>query len=625
MKLPTDETALTEYLKETFKVGYDDYEESRMESIEVWNMYHNRQWTIDQLAILESRGQPKETFNVIKLFARMLLGYYSTVVNTAIAVPTQYSDITMASLATDTIKAVQDRNYFRSEGNKIKLSAIIAGIMCCEVEPTPTGERDQFGRPIYDVKLTSIPDHELVLDPMSTEEDYSDARWLHRFKWVPRDAIVKQFGEAAVERLDENYNYLEIPEADFYYGHQDYVHGRYKVFDNYLLTRTVIEEEDGTRWSIYWCGNVILEKKEITYKHVKWPYRVVRVHTSNRVEYYGIFREVIESQKAINQALVKLQLMANSQKVFVRHGRETGTKNAVENLAEFTNAVNRVTGVIPVLDLNGVKVENLAREALELYSIIDRALDRIQRVLSINDSFLGMAYASDSGRKVKLQQNATIMALQYLTERIELMYRLVAEDTLGLVNQYFTATQVLRVADEVTGERFIQLNAPMEVWSGQLDEQGEPIMTTMFEQIMDPESGEPLEDDEGNLVFAPIPEEGTEINFDSLDITVESTAYNDEDEKSQVVIETVLSGMAGQMMAQVNPAGFFKISGLALRTMKTRYSPEISRVFEETAQMLGANPEQEMIAGQMAQGIRGDMAQQGQNGGAQMQIPNGEF
>jgi len=47
------------------------------------------------------------------------------------------------------------------------------------------------------------------------------------------------------------------------------------------------------------------------------------------------------------------------------------------------------------------------------------------------------------------------------------------------------------------------------------------------------------------------------------------------------MLETVMSGQMGQMMAQVNPAGFFKISALTLKTMKTKYSPEIARIFEE--------------------------------------------
>lgn len=600
----------TQDLKDSFRIGYSEFEGSYIEAEEVHNMYHNRQWTADQLAVLGNRGQPKETFNVIKLFARMLVGYYSTVVNTAVALPTQESDVTIASLATDIIKSVFERNHFTTEGDKIKLSAILSGLMCCYVAPENTGRKDRFGRPIYNIVVEHVPEEELVLDPMSRKEDYSDARWLHRWKWMTGAAVDELFGRGTCKKLEQYYNYLGIPQADYTYTHPDQSIGYGKAFDNYLITHSVVKDDKGRRWSVYWCGDHILEKTEITYKNVTWSYRVVKVHTSSIPEFYGIFREVVETQKAINQAIVKLQLMVNSQKVFV----ET---NAVKNIDEFTNAVNRVTGVIPVTKMSGIKVENLSAEAVEQYVIIDRALDRIQRILNINDSFLGMAYASDSGRKVKLQQDATILALRYLTERIQLMYRLLGEDILGLASQYMYAEQTLRVTDEITGYRFVQLNKPVMEWTGQMDEQGQPIMQPIFEQVMDPETGKPLVDDEGNYVYAPVPEEGTELVFDELDLTVETSSYAGEDERNQLLLETIINGSTGQLLSQINPAGFFKIAGMSIKSMKTRYSPEISAIFEQTAEMLSQDPAKEEGAAVLASQQQSKVGQ-----GSQLPVPN---
>ena len=60
-------------------------------------------------------------------------------------------------------------------------------------------------------------------------------------------------------------------------------------------------------------------------------------------------------------------------------------------------------------------------------------------MLGINDSFLGMAFASDSGRKVKLQQNATIMSLRYITARMQAFYKSLGEDIVALVKQFYHA------------------------------------------------------------------------------------------------------------------------------------------------------------------------------------------
>ena len=593
-----------ETLLNSFWTGYDAYYESRVEAQTAWDMYHNRQWDETNRVLLENRGQPVETFNIIKLFARMLVGYYSTTINTVVADPVQANDITNAALLTDTIASVMEKNSMDTEGDEIKLSGIVSGLMCTTQIPFKTGATDRFGRPIYGINIEAVPEYELVLDPMSKREDYEDARFLHRFRWLPKESVIKMFGKAATEKLEAYYNHLDVEEAEYYYHTNDHFYGRYRVFDNYLIVHTIVEDDDGKRWSIYWCGEHELHRKEITYRHVKWPYRITKIQTSNKSEYYGVFREVIETQRAINQALVKLQLMVNTQKVFVE-------KSAVDDVESFTQAVNRVNGVIPIKALKGLKVENLSTDAIEQYQIIDRAFDRVQRVLNINDSFLGMAFASDSGRKVKLQQNATIMALRYLTVRIEGFYKLLGQDLAGLIKQYYTAEQVIRVSDDVVGHRYMELNKPMMQFSGIFEPgTGEPIMEPVFEQIYDPENGEPLETAEGQLVFAPIPEDGTELTYMEEDIRIQPVNYNDEDERSQLLFETVMSGQMGQMLSQVNPAGFFKAAGLSLRTMKTRYSPEISRIFEETGAMLSGNPGDEeaaaMLAGQASQPSGGD-------------------
>lgn len=584
-------------LKDSFKYGYEAYEESRKEANEVWDLYHNRQFTPDQLNILATRGQPAETFNVIKLFARMLVGYYSTIVNTVKVTPLNPRDVTRAGLLNDTINHVFDDNRFDIEGDNIKLGGLVSGVLCSYTNVQDSGKRDSFGRPIYRTVCHHVPDYELVLDPSSYLDNYEDAEFLHRFKWMTANKVKQLFGKAKMEELDAFYNHLNIDEAEYEFNYGTSYTGHYRVFDNYLVVHSVVEDEDGKRWSCFWSGDTMLKKEEITYKEARWPYRVQKLHSSDRKEFYGVFREAIEPQKALNQAVLKIQLMANSDKVFVQEG-------AVENLDDFTNAFNRVNGVIPVNDLSGIQPDKLTIEVQQQYVIIDKALDRLQRVLGINDSFLGMAFASDSGRKVKLQQNATIMSLRYITARIESFYRSLGEDIAALVSQYYTAQQILAVSDEVVGERWVMLNQPMtkprfDPSTGQVTE--EPILLPEI----DPASGDFVTDEEGNIVIAPVNELDTEFANLDYKVRVEASAYNDEDEKAQLMMETVMSGQIGSMLAQVNPAGFFKVSSLAMKSMKTKYSPEITAVLDQTAQMLGGDPVAQQQASQMAQGQSG--------------------
>ena len=572
-----------EDLKDTFKIGYDAYFDSRKEANEVVDMFHNRQYTVTQLAELADRGQPAETFNIIKLFGRLLLGYYSTVVNTFKVSPNSYKDILTSSLLNDTASYVMRKNHMETEGDKIKLDGLLTGIMCAYIDVEDTKIKDEFGRVIRQCTISHVPWDELVLDPLSVLEDYSDARFTHRWKWVSEDILRKLFPnkKEAIDRLAAYENHLNIDEADFEANFNTMFDGYFKRHNNYLLVHTIINDDEGKVWSKYWIGDEMLSEKEVTYKEVKNPYRIHKVHTSDIVEHYGIFREVTESQKAVNQALLKIQLMANSQKAFLESG-------AVEDVAEFTKQFNRVNAIVMVKNLNKIKIENLTKEIMDQYTIIDKAFDRIQRVLGINDSFLGMAFASDSGRKVKLQQNSTTLSLRYITIRFEQFYRLMGWDIVNLIKQYYTASQVLRITDETVGERWIAINQPMQMWTGKVDKFNKPIMEYAWEEVLDPATGKPTVDENGNIIIAPVPTRETEIAFTDVDVDIESVSYNDEDEKNQLMLETVLQGNIGSMLSQVNPPGFFKAASLTIKSMKSKHSIDISEILDQTAMMLAS-------------------------------------
>lgn len=617
-------------LQDLFKIGYEAYLDSRREGQEIVDMFHNRQYTEAQKAILENRGQPAETFNVIKLFGRLILGYYSTVVNTIKTSPRQYEDILTASLLNDVVDFTMQSNHFETEGDKIKLDGLLQGLLCVYEEVVDVMEmndeqklvakRDQFGRPIRKINLSHVPAEEVILDPMSRLEDYSDARFIHRFKWVSEDELKKLLrvyfsakkADDVLKKLDEYHNHLNIDEAEFESIFNLQFDGYFKRYNNYLLVHSIIKDDDDKVWSVFWCADEEIGRKEITYKEVKFPYRVHKVHTSNKTEYYGIFREVLESQKAINQALLKIQLMVNTQKAFVEKG-------GVENLTEFTDQFNRVNAVIPVNSLKKIKIENLTREVIDQYTVIDKALDRIQRVLGVNDAFLGMAFASDSGRKVKLQQNSTSLALRYVSVRFEQFYRLLGWDIVNLVKQYYTASQVMSIADESVGRRWIEVNQPMQMWTGKMDPNtGEPIMTLVWEEVLDPASGEPLKDEEGNIIIAPVPTAETEIAFTEVDLTIDTVIYNDEDEKNQLMLETILQGNIGQALSMSNPAGYFKAASLAVKSMKSKHSIDISQILEQTAVMIagGAMPPPEVAGAEQQAGSSSMKLPQNTNEGA---------
>ncbi len=582
-----------ESLKDSLKFSGEIFADSRAEAQKVLDFYNNKQYSTQELNTLETRGQPKETFNVIKLFTRLLLGYYSTVTNAINIAPRQYADIDTAAILNDLVKYVFERNQLESELDKVKLDGLTAGLMCAYVDVVDTDIKDQFGRIIRDITVDHVPVVEILLDPESIAEDYSDAEYIHRFKWFSEQKLKKLFPkkQKEISQLAEYENWTDVDQAEYELFYSTRYVGNTEQENFYLLVHTIVIDDKGKTWSIFWVDETELFREEITFKEVKFPYRVQKIYTGTEVGYYGIFREVIESQRSINQAVVKIQLLVNTQKAFVEEG-------GVEDIDEFTNSFNRVNAVIKVQKLAKIKVEKLTQDVVDLYIIIDKAFDRIQKVLGVNDSFLGAAFASDSGRKVKLQRDSTRLALRYVSVRIEQFYRMLGWDMVNLMKQFWTAEQVVLIADEVAGDRWIAVNSPLTQWTGQFDAQGQPVMEVVFEESINPNTGKPEVDENGRIIIAPVPTAETDISFTDVDISIDSVAFNDQDETAQLLLETMLQGVIGQSLLKANPSGFFTAASLAVKGLKSKYSPNISAILDQTSAMTQQPGVNEALQGQ---------------------------
>jgi len=99
--------------------------------------------------------------------------------------------------------------------------------------------------------------------------------------------------------------------------------------------------------------------------------------------------------------------------------------------------------------------------------------------------------------------------------------------------------------------------------------------------------------------MAPIPTMDTDIAFSKADIEIDAVSFNDDDEKNQVLLEQFINGPLGNMLSQANPSGYFQAGSLSVKNVKSKYSPELSKILDDTAMMLGAQQQQQMQQGQM--------------------------
>ena len=344
--------------------------------------------------------------------------------------------------------------------------------------------------------------------------------------------------------------------------------------DSYLIVKTIIRHKKKV-WSVIWNDEYVLEKREITLNKNRFPYRVVKMSQSDISEYYGPFRDITETQYAINQALLQIQLLVNTSKALVED-------NAVKNIEEFKEAFNRVNSVIPVEDLAGIRIEDMSRDIAQQYMVIDQALERIKAVLGVNDSFLGSSFASDSGRKVAMQTQSSASQLTMVTSRVEYMYKMIGTDLLELIKQFYKAEQVMKIADPLNADHYAHINKPLEMPTGHVNPDGTLVTSLVWVEDTD-ELGKPKQDADGAYMMIPLNDPDTDIAFTAVDLKVVSSKGHNADERNQLLMETFVNGPAGQILMQTNPAGFLRTLAMMASEFGTKHSLEIAKILMDTA------------------------------------------
>ena len=601
-------------------------------------MYHEKHFTYEQLAYLQEQKIPPTIFNAVKYFANRILGFMSSTVNTVKITAQQIEDIPIAAINHDMVNYIYRMNGWDTvKGQSAITQYLLTGIFCVSCMPVKSGKVDQFGRPQYEIEIENVSVYDIILDPASKKSDYSDARFIHRRMLMTKDEMMLQFPDKHEEiaalnpgndsvgsdygyhnRFTEN-NYGYTPNNGLY----DVVHS--VIVDNKQTNdETELDTYSGETnnprkeriWSIYWCGDQILQEKEITYREVRFPYVVYKLHEENiENEFYGIFRGIVPMQKAINSAIIATHRVINTAKKFV-------APNAVKDLNKFAEQLsNPDESIIEVDKIEGIidAFGSQAQEAQNQLLILNNDINLLREQLGINLAFIGDAPASDSGRKVQIQREASIAALNSIQRRIQQPYRVMGRNICKYISQYYRATQVFNIVERDVAQRWVEINSPaliavrepviMQAPNGEvyldhqsgpqiLDENGEPVFRYHFEQAIDPETNEFMVGEDGETIWAPVPTLGSEIrNFDP-DIIVDSTAYDNEQQVAIDFAHNLLNSAAGTLLAQVDPAAYLEVFAELARGAKTLATSKVADALLRAAEKI--------VAAQQAQGTEGN-------------------
>ncbi len=562
----------------------------------------------EDITTLKNRKQPVQIYNVFDEFVnKKLKGYFATTIHDIVAKPTQDIDSTQAAVATDLIRFELYKNRWRQKRTKAIYELGLTGMACLYIDVKKTDQKDDFGRNIYEIKLENVPSIELYPDKISTKADFSDSRRFHRMKWVNENDIVEKFPDYDLEKIyhlrGDNYTEDDNMEFETRFRETDRTGSEGIDEDMYLLLHTVVKEQKDKEiiWvSYYWCGDQIIDRKELVYEFLDQPYIVQKLNDDDLPGYYGLMHDHFGTQDAINQAIIQIQLMVSTVRTLIQE--DAIPKNLT--LAQFKDLIFRPNALIPLKDIKGIQLDKLVTEIQNYYVVIDRYLEMIQRTIGINDAFMGFAPAASSGKKVQIQQQAAVVALQYFAEPLEYISQKVGQNIIALAKQYYRAHQFIRVTDKHIGDRFVELNKvmtrpivvngqPVKDFMGNIQEA--PFMTF----ATDPETEELLKDEDGNYIIVPANDPATALSIGVYDIMIETAPSGLGELEEREGLKEILSTVASVMPPDVA----MDTAGMLIREMKLRGSAEISKKLFEASERMRAQQEQMMQQQQQTQQI----------------------
>lgn len=459
--------------------------------------YDNIQWTADDAAALNDRGQKPMVYNVMAQSINWIIGSEKRGRTDFKILPRGKEDAKPAESKTKYLKYLSDVNRTPFHRSRAFEDAVKVGIgwIECGVQDEDDGE------PIYDRYENW---RNMLFDSASTEIDGSDMRYQFRSRWVDEDIALALFPDRqdAVRRGVTNVGYfgmsslmdgdeamdqaeddrmlngsttlavtttrrrrLRLIEASYRlpqkvkkmqggaFNGQPFDEKDPRHADEIQMGRAVVIDKVmmRTRCAIMTVCDMLYDAESI-YRHNRhkfipiWGYRRGRDGLP-----YGVIRGLRDIQDDINKRASKALYILSTNKTVM-------DKGAVDDLEEFAEEVARPDGII-IKNPGKELVMNADRELAPAHlDLMSRNIQMIQQVGGVTDELLGRTTNAVSGVAVEKRQEQGSLATSKLFDNLRLAVQMQGEIELSLVEQFVTEQKEFRITNQRGTPEFVTMN-----------------------------------------------------------------------------------------------------------------------------------------------------------------------
>lgn len=476
----------------------DRHRQNRLEVHEDHGFYDGLQMTMEEIAVLEGRGQVPVVYNVIATTVDWVLGTEKRLRTDFKVLARDKENSGVAELKSDALKVVNDVNGTRFSRSRAFKDAVVGGIGWLEdsISDDDTGELIETGFETW---------RNMHWDSLSAQPDINkDARFVARTKWMDVDVgeawfpdrkgvihLAAQqsgvFGASGLlygdDAMDSQEDAMGI--EGWAGSEMGFQRDRFKAIEIWFKRPGLIEKVKGGQfggelydpWSRGHADEIGAGRAEVIsrpgmqmhcmlmtvagllwagpspYRHNRFPFTPIWGYRRDHDNMpYGLVRRVKSLQRKINLQKTKEYWILSSNKTIMDEG-------AVEDLDEYLEESARPDAVIvkrPGKEL----VINADRQVAPAFGELARDdIGMIQSVGGVTDENRGIATNAKSGIAIERRQDQGSLATSLFFDNL-LMARLNQGDIqLSLLEQFYTGAKNLRVMNSRGAAKFKIINA----------------------------------------------------------------------------------------------------------------------------------------------------------------------
>ena len=407
--------------------------------VPAWNFYDGHQWTDDELAVLQERGQAPTVINHIKTRVDSVIGLGLQNMTKVAYTPRNFTEdsLRLSEAATAVAYQIQDYNDAKALMSQAFKDQMVSGLGCIKVSQVDEITRMQY-----------IPDGEVIWDVDDTSPQLTNSRYRGQVVWMDIDVAKKKFPSSAsdidelVASAKENDGVpqettsglgIQTDDVDPY---QDFVDVKLnkirivelqykKATDAYIYTDTegnskrVFDKKtaednksEGTEvltvladeiWVGYFTQDILLGHLPLPVQSEEFEY-VFSVWNRRRSDDvpYGAVYSALDPQRVYNKSLSKrLHILATS--------RVIADADAVDDIETLRHEAARPDGIILKKAGKEVRIDENRQMASDQLQQMQQSLIELGQAMGVPEELLGAQSNATSGVAIRQRQMASAL------------------------------------------------------------------------------------------------------------------------------------------------------------------------------------------------------------------------